>query len=148
MSGLARAAARLAPGWVDSPAGGASALRGVEQALWRYRVLAWIVGTGLLILVVIGVPLQYAASSPGVVSIVGPLHGVVYMVYLVAAFDLARRSRFSVPQLLLMLCAGFLPVLAFVIERNVSRRVESALVAARAGTPAARRDTGRSGEPG
>lgn len=133
MSGLKAATARLLPGWV---AGGEreGALRGIERALLRYRVLAWIVGTGLLVLVGVGMPLQYAAGAPGVVQVVGPLHGVVYMVYLVAAFDLARRSRFSVPQILMMLCAGFLPVLAFIIERKVSHRVEAAIGEARART--------------
>lgn len=121
---------RLLPGWVATGEGNGG-LQGVEQALRRYRALAWTVGVGLLVLVVIGVPLQYAANSPGVVQVVGPLHGVFYMVYLVASFDLARRSRFSIPQILMMLCAGFLPVLAFVIERKVSRRVEAALDAAR-----------------
>ncbi len=131
MSSLERAAARLAPGWVASGTAAPGALRGVERALTRYRVLAWIVGSGLLVLVVVGMPLQYGAGFPAVVTIVGPLHGVAYMVYLVCAFDLARRSRFSVGQMLAMLCAGFLPVLAFVIERRVSRRVEAALGEAR-----------------
>lgn len=135
MSGVRAATARLLPGWV---AGGerAGSLRGIERALLRYRVLAWTVGTGLLVLVAVGMPLQYGAGASGVVQVVGPLHGVVYMVYLVAAFDLARRSRFSVPQILMMLCAGFLPVLAFLIERNVSRRVEAAIGDARARTAA------------
>lgn len=131
MSTLQRASARLLPGWVEGASGGDRALAGIDRALRRYRLLAWTVGVGLLVLVVVGVPLQYAASSPGVVEIVGPLHGVIYMIYLVAAFDLARRSRFSLPQLLMMLCAGFLPVLAFVIERRVTARVEAALAEAR-----------------
>lgn len=134
MSGLQRAAARVLPGWVAGEER-AGTLRGVQRALVRYRLLAYTVGVGLLVLVCVGMPLQYAAASPGVVEVVGPLHGAIYLVYLLAAFDLARRSRFSLPQLLMMVCAGFLPVLAFVIERRVSRRVEAAIAAARgAGT--------------
>ncbi len=133
MTAFSRAARRVAPGWVEGGAssGPPGALQGIEHALRRYRVLAWTVGVGLLVLVVIGVPLQYGASTPGVVEVVGPIHGVIYMVYLLAAFDLARRSRFSLGQILMMLCAGFLPVLAFVIERRVSHRVEAALADAR-----------------
>lgn len=136
MSTLERATARVLPGWVAGApvAAGAGGLRGIERALRRYRILAWTVGVGLLVLVVAGVPLQYGASFDAVVTIVGPLHGVFYMIYLLAAFDLARRSRFSVPQMLMMLCAGFLPVLAFVIERRVSHRVEAAIAEAKAAT--------------
>jgi len=136
MSGLKRAGAYLLPGWVGAGVEGES-LRAIERALFRYRLLAYIVGVGLLVLVCVGVPLQYAASSPEVVSVVGPLHGFFYMIYLVFAFDLARRSRFSVTQILMMLCAGFLPVLAFLIERKVTHRVEAAIRQARAQVPQA-----------
>ncbi|MCL4423763.1 MAG: DUF3817 domain-containing protein [Actinobacteria bacterium] len=43
--------------------------------------MAYIVGTGLLILVLVGVPLQYAAGKPEVVQIVGPIHGMLYIIY-------------------------------------------------------------------
>ena len=131
VTSLQRASARLLPGWVDGGARDDRSLLGVARSLRRYQLLAWTVGVGLLVLVAVGMPLQYAGVTSAVVRIVGPLHGVIYMVYLVAAFDLARRSRFSLPQMVLMLCAGFLPVLAFVIERRVAHRVEGALDDAR-----------------
>ena len=86
--------------------------------------MAYIVGVGLLILVFIGVPLQYAAGLPQVAEIVGPIHGFLYIVYLLAALDLARRARFTLWQLVGMVAAGFLPFLAFIVERKVAKRVE------------------------
>jgi integral membrane protein len=99
----------------------------VSGALLRYRVMAYIVGVGLLILVFVGVPLQYAADQPAVAGIVGPIHGALYIVYLMAAYDLARRARFSLLQMAEMVGAGFLPFLAFVVEHQVTRRVEAEL---------------------
>ncbi len=96
---------------------------GLAGALSRYRLLAYLVGTGLLVLTVIGVPLQYAAHSTGVVSVVGPLHGFLYIVYLVAGYDLTRRSRLTLGQLLTVIVAGFVPVVAFVVERWITRKV-------------------------
>lgn len=101
-----------------------SALAG---ALLRYRVMAYIVGVGLIILVFVGMPLKYGAGITAVVSVVGALHGVLYIVYLVAALDLARRARFSILEMLAMVGAGLLPGLAFVIERRVTRRVRAKL---------------------
>lgn len=98
-------------------------MTGVEGALRRYRIMAYTVGVGLLILVFVGVPLQYGADVPQVAEIVGPIHGFLYIVYLAAAFDLARRARFTIWQLAAMIGAGFVPGLAFVIERRVTRRV-------------------------
>jgi integral membrane protein len=100
----------------------------VSGALLRYRIMAYIVGVGLLILVFIGVPLQYGANEPIVAQVVGPIHGFLYIVYLLAALDLARRARFTLLQMAAMVGAGFLPFLAFIIERRVRRRVEGLLV--------------------
>ncbi len=87
--------------------------------------MAYIVGVGLATLVFVGLPLQYGFGHPGVDKYVGAVHGVFYIVYLVAALDLARRARFSVPDMLMMIGAGLLPLLAFVIERRVTKAVQS-----------------------
>jgi integral membrane protein len=99
----------------------------IEGALARYRVMAFVVGAGLLVLVFVGVPLQYGADVPQVAQIVGPIHGFLYIVYLLTAVDLARRARFTLLQMAGMVGAGFLPFLAFIIERRVERRVHEAL---------------------
>jgi len=93
----------------------------VSGALARYRVMAYTVGVFLLVLVLVGVPLQYGANDPKVVAIVGPIHGFLYIIYLVAAFDLARRARLSFWQLVAMFAAGLLPFLAFFIEHRVTK---------------------------
>jgi integral membrane protein len=102
-------------------------------ALTRYRVMAYVVGTMLIILVCIGVPLRYAANEPGLVSIVGPLHGFLYIVYLVVAFDLARRGRFNLLELAAMVLSGLVPTLAFIVERRITRRAEERMAGEQAG---------------
>lgn len=111
-------------------------MRGLEGSLLRYKVLAYIVGTGLMILVFVAVPLTLWAHYKGVGEVVGPIHGFLYIVYLLAAVDLARRARFTLLQMAAMVGAGFVPTLAFIIERRVARRVEE-LLAPDDGVPAA-----------
>jgi len=109
---------------------------GIEGALLRYKVMAYVVGIGLLILVFVGVPLQYGADVPQVAQIVGPIHGFLYIVYLLTAVDLARRARFTLLQMLAMVAAGFLPFVAFIIERRVEVRVRETLVGDEPAAPA------------
>jgi integral membrane protein len=99
--------------------------RGLAGAVLRYRIMAWTVGVGLLILVFVGIPLQYGADVPQVSAIVGPFHGFLYIVYLVCAVDLARRARFTLLQMAAMIAAGFLPFVAFIIEHRVMQRLAS-----------------------
>jgi integral membrane protein len=91
----------------------------MNGALLRFRVMAWVVGFFLIILVFVGIPLQIA-GDPAVVKIVGPLHGFLYIVYLVFAFDLAVRARWSFTRTVLVLLAGTIPVMSFVAERKAT----------------------------
>jgi len=95
----------------------------VNGALFRYRVMADVVGVALLILFLVGMPLEYGADQPAVVEVLGPIHGFLYLVYLLAAVDLSRRARLRWPQMLAMAAAGLLPFLAFIVERRMTRRV-------------------------
>jgi integral membrane protein len=83
--------------------------------------MANVVGVGLLLLVLVGMPLQFAAGQPVVVSVIGPIHGLAYIVYLAAVFDLSRRERFSVGRIAAMIGAGLVPFLAFYVERRITR---------------------------
>ena len=97
----------------------------VAGALTRYRVMAYVVGVMLLVLVAVAMPLKYAADIPEVSAVVSPLHGFLYIVYLVAAFDLALKSRRTAKGTALVLLAGVVPFLSFWAERRVSARVRA-----------------------
>lgn len=94
------------------------------SALIRYRVIAYVVGVALILLVVVGMPLKYLADQPQLVSAVGPAHGFLYVVYLVVAFDLGRRCNWSLTRLGLVMLAGTIPFMSFYAERQVTRWVE------------------------
>jgi integral membrane protein len=105
----------------------------VQGALTRYRIIAWIVGVVLIALVVVGMPLKYLADDATVVETIGPAHGFLYMVYLVATFDLGRRAHWPLGRMVLVMLAGTVPFLSFYAERVVTRRVHertAAVVAA------------------
>ncbi|GAA3748922.1 hypothetical protein GCM10022225_36470 [Plantactinospora mayteni] len=92
-------------------------------ALTRYRVVAYVVGVVLIALVVVGMPLKYVWDDPVVVETVGPAHGFLYMVYLLATFDLGRRARWPLSRMVLVMLAGTIPFVSFVAERAVTRQV-------------------------
>ncbi len=97
----------------------------MAAALTRYRVIAYVVGVFLLLLTVATV-LDLVAHQPAMAAIVGPIHGVLYMVYLVITFDLAMRARWSWKYTVLVMLAGTIPFLSFVAERSVTHRVRAA----------------------
>jgi len=104
--------------------------KGIAGAWLRYRVMAYLVGTLLVVLVIVGLPLKYIWFNDLVVRITGIPHGWLYMVLLITAFDLGRRVRWSWKRLLLIMVAGTIPFLSFVAERSASQDVRAKLAAA------------------
>ncbi|HEX4063702.1 MAG TPA: DUF3817 domain-containing protein [Streptosporangiaceae bacterium] len=92
------------------------------MAVLRYRVMAYITGAVLIVLVFAGIPLQVAANNKIIVNDVGTLHGILYLIYLVVAYLLTRRLKLAIGPTVLVLLAGTIPVLTFVVERWVMRR--------------------------
>ncbi|MEV4623769.1 DUF3817 domain-containing protein [Asanoa sp. NPDC049573] len=93
----------------------------MRAALTRYRIIAYVVGVVLVILVAVGIPLKYIGDNSTVVETVGPAHGFLYMVYLVAVFDVGRRARWPIGRMLLVMLAGTIPFVSFYAERKVSQ---------------------------
>jgi integral membrane protein len=94
----------------------------VDAAVLRYRVMAYVTGTVLIVLCFVGIPLQVAAGNNVVAGDVGTLHGILYIIYLIVSYLLARRLRLPIGPTLLVLLAGTIPVLTFVVERWLNRR--------------------------
>jgi integral membrane protein len=91
-----------------------------------YRVLALVVGVLLAFCSLVALPLKYLAEEGSDLqqfgesaSIMWLFHGWLFMVYVVVAFLLARRARWSVGFTLLMLVAGLVPLLIFWVEHRV-----------------------------
>ena len=83
--------------------------------------MARIVGAVLVLLVLVAMPLKYLADQPVLVEVIGPPHGLLYLVYLAAVIDLARHVRLTGWQLAAMVTAGLIPFLTFVVERRIDR---------------------------
>lgn len=96
-----------------------------------YRVLALVVGV-LLLIGTAGSLLKYLLEDGTTLQRLGDdltpiwlVHGWIYMVYVVVAFVLTQRARWTLPQLGLMLIAGLVPGLIFWVERRVAQRLRA-----------------------
>jgi integral membrane protein len=92
----------------------------MSGALTRFRVIAYVVGVFLLLLTA-GVVIRYGFGEPTLSKMVSPVHGFLYMVYLVATFDLGRRVDWPLRRMLLVMLAGTVPLMSFYAERVVTR---------------------------
>lgn len=100
--------------------------RGVEGALLRYRVLAFIVGISIVILVFVALPLKLWADSDALAAGLGFPHGaILYPIYIVVTLDLARRVRLHPLWAVAAVAAGTIPVVSFYSERRITEYVRA-----------------------
>lgn len=109
------------------PAGSRPAVD-VRARLTRYRVMAFVTGTMLLVLC-LEMLLKYvfqangldAAGSPRPVlgTWIAIVHGWIYVAYLVTVVQLWSAMRWSLGRLVTMALAGVVPVMSFILERKV-----------------------------
>ena len=101
----------------------------MHGALIRYRVMAFVVGTALLILTGIVIAQVCGAHVKTEADIVAPIHGYLYIVYLITAADLARRAHWRLGRILTVVAAGFVPTLAFFVEHRVYQQMQTEFAA-------------------
>jgi len=107
----------------ENPAQAAGA-PGIRGALARFRVMAYIVGVGLIALCV-GMVLDRGFDQPAPNNIIGPVHGFLYVVYLLAIVDLSLKARWSMKGTILVMLSGVVPLFSFVAERKVTAKVRA-----------------------
>ncbi len=99
----------------------------MAAALKRFRIIAWVVGVMLLVLLFVAFPLHHFANKPQLSSVVGPLHGFLFVIYLLAALDLAVRLKWNPVRAVLIMISGTIPFMSFIAERVVTRQVTALL---------------------
>ena len=100
----------------------------IRKSLLFYRVMAWVVGIMLVILVCVGMPLKYVGGIGWVVMYVGIAHGWLYPILLIAAYNLGRRVQWPWQRLLAIALAGTVPFLSFVAEVSATRDVRNRII--------------------
>jgi len=87
-----------------------------------FRVTALAEATSFLALLV-ATYVKYGQDQPLGVQVLGPVHGLLFIAYVVLALNLAPRAGWSVPTTLWVLVGAVLPFGGFVVDRWLARRV-------------------------
>ncbi|MFJ8585277.1 DUF3817 domain-containing protein [Streptomyces sp. NPDC093595] len=107
-----------------------------RSVLTRYRVMAYVTAVMLLLLCTCMVAKYGFGTGEDVTFMVSQAHGVLYIIYLIFAFDLGSKAKWPFGKLLWILLSGTIPFAAFFVERTVVRDVEPLLAGDAAPRPA------------
>jgi integral membrane protein len=114
----------------------------MRAAVLRYRVMAYITGVLIIVVCFAGIPLQVAAHNTFIANYIGTLHGFLYIVYIIVAYILAQKLKMKMGPTVLLLLAGTVPIMTFVVERWMERTYIAPALAAES-APSAQQTVGR-----
>lgn len=85
----------------------------------RLRWVGFAEGVSFLLLVGVGMPLKYALDWPWVVKVVGPLHGALFVAYLVLLLLVWREHAWSPSRVITCATASLLPFGPWLVDRQM-----------------------------
>lgn len=94
----------------------------VKSALTRFKIMAFVVGVGLLILCA-ELVLHYGFHNDALLWW-SQVHGFLYILYVITAAQLGFRVGWPLTKMVGVMLAGVVPFFSFVMERKVAREVE------------------------
>jgi len=96
-------------------------MQSFKTSLGRLRVIGWWEGVSFLLLLGVAMPLKYFADWPLAVRYVGMAHGILFLLYVVAAIQAALDHDWSWKRTALVLAASLLPAGPFVVDARILR---------------------------
>lgn len=97
----------------------------LKTSIGRLRLVALLEGISLIVLVGVGVPLKYALGNPIGSEVIGPIHGVLFILYVILTFNVASeygwkffRTTWKV------LIASFIPFGTFYIDSKILKKMQ------------------------
>jgi integral membrane protein len=96
------------------------------NSLGLLRFVGFLEGSSLVLLVFIAVPLKYLAENPFLVKSIGPVHGALFLVYIVNAMKVAIEQGWKFSNTTWkVLIASLIPFGTFYIDHKILKRIQA-----------------------
>ena len=90
-----------------------------------FRKTAFAEGVSFLVLLFIAMPLKYLAGMPMAVTIVGSLHGILFVAFFILMWEVKQQYRKDWNWTAKAALASFLPFGTFVMDRQWKKEQEA-----------------------
>jgi len=89
------------------------------------RILGFLEGVTLLILVFLAVPMKYLFDNPVVSETVGPIHGAIFIIFLISTFRVGAEQTWKFKETTWkIVLACFIPFGTFYIDHTLLRSIK------------------------
>ncbi|MBK5270200.1 MAG: DUF3817 domain-containing protein [Bacteroidia bacterium] len=93
----------------------------MKKTLHWFRRVAIAEGISFLTLLLIAMPLKYFAKMPLAVSIAGSIHGILFITFLVLAFEYKGETGKNLKWLATAFIASIVPFGTFILDKSLKK---------------------------
>ena len=90
----------------------------------RLRIIGFLEGISLLVLLFIAVPIKYIGHDPSIVKAIGPIHGALFLLFIVNTISVGVEQKWQFKTTGKVLLACIIPFGTFYIDRKILRVIE------------------------
>ena len=93
----------------------------LNTSIGRLRIIGILEGISLLVLMGIAMPLKYFAGNPEPVRIVGWMHGILFVLFMLAVLVVYFQRNWPFKKLIFAFLAAFFPFGTFIFDAQLRR---------------------------
>lgn len=90
----------------------------LDHQVKSFKWISILEGTSFLVLLLIAMPLKYIWEAPQMVEVVGMLHGILFVLYILGALWLYKAMQWNLKTLLVICVSSVLPLGPFYVEKK------------------------------
>jgi integral membrane protein len=99
----------------------------LKTNIGRLRIIGFLEGVSLLILLFIAVPLKYFGHDPSLVKGLGPVHGALFLLFVVNSISVGVEQKWQFKTTWKVLLACMVPFGTFYIDKTIlSKQINKA----------------------
>lgn len=96
----------------------------LNTSLGRLRIIAYLEGISLLVLIFIAVPLKYYYEIPTVTEIMGPVHGSLFLLFIFNTLKVGFEQKWKFATITWkVILACFIPFGTFYIDHRIFKKL-------------------------
>ena len=88
------------------------------------RILGFLEGVSLLVLVFVAVPLKYGTNAPTLTKTLGPIHGALFLLFILNTLSVGVEQKWAFSKTTWkVILACFIPFGTFYIDRKILSKI-------------------------
>lgn len=94
-----------------------------KSSIGRLRIIAFLEGCSLLLLIFVAMPIKYLLNIPEATQAIGMIHGILFVAFIAATLLISILHKWKFGTLCVVMASSFFPFGTFYVDRKILRNL-------------------------